>query len=95
MPVVGFFSKNATVKLQNEWEKRLRVYFSSIRLVPLLSSGLQRVGDPALKHGGNAKLISYRLLFAGSYDPMLTASLKAVKLLGLYEIPDKVIIYSI
>ena len=37
MPVVGFFSKNATIELQNEWEKRLRTHLPSVRLVPLLS----------------------------------------------------------
>ena len=37
MPVVGFFSKNATIKLQNEWEKRLRLHLPSAKLVPLLS----------------------------------------------------------
>ena len=37
MPVVGFFSKNTTIKLQNEWEKRLRMHLPSIKLVPLLS----------------------------------------------------------
>ena len=38
MPVVGFFSKNATIKLQNEWEKRLKIHLPSIKLVPLLSA---------------------------------------------------------
>ena len=38
MPVVGFFSKNTTIKLQNEWEKRLRIHLPSIKLVPLLSA---------------------------------------------------------
>ena len=37
MPVVGFFSKNATIKLQNEWEKRLLIHLPSVKLVPLLS----------------------------------------------------------
>ena len=37
MPIVGFFSKNSTIELQNEWEKRLRTYFPLITLVPLLS----------------------------------------------------------
>ena len=37
MPVVGFFSKNANIELQNEWEKRLRTHLPSVRLVPLLS----------------------------------------------------------
>ena len=37
MPVVGFFSKNATIKLQDEWEKRLRLHLPSAKLVPLLS----------------------------------------------------------
>ena len=38
MPVVSFFSKNATMELQNEWEKRLRIHLPSIKLVPLLSA---------------------------------------------------------
>ena len=37
MPVVGFFSKNANIKLQNEWKKRLRIHLPSVNLVPLLS----------------------------------------------------------
>ena len=37
MPVVGFFSKNTTIKLQDEWEKRLRMHLPSVKLVPLLS----------------------------------------------------------
>ena len=37
MPVVAFYSKNSNIKLQNEWEKRLQVYYPSINLVPLLS----------------------------------------------------------
>ncbi len=41
MPVVGFFSKNTTIKLQNEWEKRLRIHLPSIKLVPLLSENAE------------------------------------------------------
>ena len=37
MPVVAFYSKNSNIKLQNEWENRLQVYYPSINLVPLLS----------------------------------------------------------
>ena len=37
MPIVAFYSKNSNVKLQNEWEKRLRVYHPFVNLVPLLS----------------------------------------------------------
>ena len=36
MSIVGFFSKNSTVKLQIEWEKRLQIHLPSIKLVPLL-----------------------------------------------------------
>ena len=46
MPVVGFFSKNATIKLQNEWEKRLRTHLPSVKLVPLLSKEAGGDGDP-------------------------------------------------
>ena len=42
MPVVGFFSKNTTIKLQNEWEKRLRMHLPSIKLVPLLSKDAEK-----------------------------------------------------
>ena len=37
MAVVGFFSKDANIKLQNEWKKRLRIHLPSVNLVPLLS----------------------------------------------------------
>ena len=37
MPVVGFFSKNASIELQYEWEKRLQIHYPLITLVPLLS----------------------------------------------------------
>ena len=37
MAVVGFFSKDANIKLQNEWKKRLRIHLPSVKLVPLLS----------------------------------------------------------
>ncbi len=43
MAIVGFFSKNSTIKLQNEWEKRLRIYLPSINLVPLLSEHAEQV----------------------------------------------------
>ena len=37
MPIVAFYSKNSNIKLQNEWEKRLQVYYPFVNLVPLLS----------------------------------------------------------
>ena len=37
MPIVGFFSKNASIELQYEWEKKLQFYDPLISLVPLLS----------------------------------------------------------
>ena len=45
MPVVGFFSKNATIKLQNEWEKRLRIHLPSVKLVPLLSKDAEEASS--------------------------------------------------
>ena len=42
MPIVGFFSKNTTIKLQNEWEKRLRIHLPSIKLVPLFSADAEK-----------------------------------------------------
>ena len=45
MPVVGFFSKNATIKLQNEWEKRLRTHLPSVKLVPLLSKDAEEASS--------------------------------------------------
>ena len=42
MPIVGFFSKNASIELQNEWEKRLRYHFPLINLVPLLSKDAEQ-----------------------------------------------------
>ena len=37
MPDVAFYSKDSNTELQNEWEKRLRVHYPLINLVPLLS----------------------------------------------------------
>ena len=37
MPIIAFYSKDSNVELQNEWENRLKVYYKSINLVPLLS----------------------------------------------------------
>ena len=48
MPVVGFFSKNATIKLQNEWEKRLRIHLPSVKLVPLLSKDAEQATSALL-----------------------------------------------
>ena len=48
MPIVGFFSKNANIDLQNEWEKRLQVYFPLIRLVPLLSKDAEQATSALL-----------------------------------------------
>ncbi len=42
MAVVGFFSKDANIKLQNEWKKRLRIYLPSVKLVPLLSKDAEK-----------------------------------------------------
>ena len=42
MPIVGFFSKNTTIKLQNEWEKKLRIHLPSIKLVPLFSADAEK-----------------------------------------------------
>ena len=48
MPIVGFFSKNANIALQIEWEKRLRVHFPLIRLVPLLSKDAEQATSALL-----------------------------------------------
>ena len=37
MPVVGFFSKNSSIDIQNDWEKKIRIHLPSVNLVPLLS----------------------------------------------------------
>jgi glyoxylate/hydroxypyruvate reductase A len=37
MPLVAFYKKGTSVKVQNIWEKRLKFYLPSINLVPLLS----------------------------------------------------------
>lgn len=42
MPLVGFFSKDASIKLQNEWEERLKIYFPAIKLVPLFSKDAEK-----------------------------------------------------
>jgi glyoxylate/hydroxypyruvate reductase A len=36
MPIIAFYSKDSNVELQNEWENRLKAYYPSINLVPLL-----------------------------------------------------------
>ena len=36
MPIIAFYSKDSKVELQNEWENRLKAYYPSINLVPLL-----------------------------------------------------------
>ena len=38
MPIVAFYSKDSSVELLDEWEKRLQLYFPKIRLVNLLSN---------------------------------------------------------
>ena len=48
MPIVGFFSKNSTVELQIEWEKRLRVHLPSLKLVPLLSKDAEQATSALL-----------------------------------------------
>ena len=48
MPIVGFFSKNASIELQNEWEKRLRIHFPLIKLVPLLSKEAEQATSALL-----------------------------------------------
>ncbi len=42
MPLVAFYSKDDDVKLQNEWEKRLQVFYPSINLVSLLSDQAEK-----------------------------------------------------
>ena len=37
MPIIAFYSKGSNIELQNEWENRLKLYYPSINLVPLLS----------------------------------------------------------
>ncbi len=48
MPIVGFFSKNSTLELQIEWEKRLRVHLPSVKLVPLLSKDAEQATSALL-----------------------------------------------
>ena len=48
MPIVGFFSKNSTVELQIEWEKRLKVHLPSLKLVPLLSKDAEQATSALL-----------------------------------------------
>ena len=48
MTIVGFFSKNSTIKLQNEWEKRLRIYLPSVKLVPFLSKDAEQATSALL-----------------------------------------------
>ena len=36
MPIIAFYSKDSNIDLQNEWEKRLKVYYPSVNLVNLL-----------------------------------------------------------
>ena len=42
MPVVAFYSKDSNFELQNEWENRLKIYYPSINLVPLLSDQAEK-----------------------------------------------------
>jgi glyoxylate/hydroxypyruvate reductase A len=37
MSVIAFYSKGASLEVQNIWEKRLKLYLPSVNLVPLLS----------------------------------------------------------
>ena len=37
MPVVAFYSKGTSLEVQNIWEKRLKLYLPSIKLVPFFS----------------------------------------------------------
>ncbi len=48
MPIVGFFSKNTTIELQYEWEKRLRIHLPSVKLVPLLSKDAEQATSALL-----------------------------------------------
>ena len=56
MPKVGFFSKNSTIDLQNEWEKRLRVYSPLIELVPLLSKKAEKATSALLWNAPSERL---------------------------------------
>lgn len=38
MTIVAFFSKGTSIEIQDNWEKRLKLFIPTIRLVPLLSS---------------------------------------------------------
>ena len=48
MPIVGFFSENASIELQKEWEKRLQIHCSLIKLVPLLSKEAEQAQSALL-----------------------------------------------
>ena len=48
MSIVGFFSKDASIELQNEWEKRLQIHCPSIKLVPLLSKEAEQAQSALL-----------------------------------------------
>ena len=48
MTVVAFYSQNASPDLQNEWQKRLRCYDDSIKLVPLLSNEAEEANTALL-----------------------------------------------
>ena len=37
MTVIAFYSKGTSIEVQNTWSKRLKFYYPSLKLVPLLS----------------------------------------------------------
>ena len=37
MSIVAFYSKDSDLELKNDWEDRLKIYYPSVKLVPLLS----------------------------------------------------------
>ena len=37
MTIVAFYSKGTSIEVQNTWSKRLKFYYPSLKLVPLLS----------------------------------------------------------
>ena len=47
MPIIAFFNKGTSIDVQDHWEKRLRSFIPSLRLVPLLSNEAKKA-DAAL-----------------------------------------------
>ena len=37
MTVVAFYSKGTSIEVQNTWSKKLKFYYPSLKMVPLLS----------------------------------------------------------